>query len=169
MTIHLTKRTAVIATTIAAAAIAFAAWHLQPDRRLHRSWDSLLTAVENRRASNLAALIAADYSDRWGYTRASLVDDARLAFFHFRDLRVRTEQLEIRRMGTTATIVALVRLDAEGSASAAAARARINGLFTPFTFEWRRDGYWLGRWRLVRIDHPQLNPTELRTRASEGW
>jgi hypothetical protein len=57
-----------------------------------------------------------------------------------------------------------LRIDAAGNTAIDDARTRINALFTPFVFTWRREPGLLGSWRLVTFDHPELDLGKFRDR-----
>lgn len=145
-------------------AIGAASWFFQPDRQLRRSWQELLASVEARNPTRLGRILAGDYRDRWGYTRRTLLDDARLAFFQIRHLKFTSDQTTITREGDRATVRAILRIDAGGSAEVDNARTKINALFTPFEFTWQREPGFTGAWRLVGFDHPDLDLRQFRPR-----
>lgn len=158
MHIVLNRKIAVAAGALLAGAVAWGLWSLQPDRRLARAWGELLDMTEARRAAGLGSLLDEHYYDRWGYTRETLIEDMRLAFFHFDRLEVKTSQVEIIREGDQAKITAIIRFEVDGSPQATEGRVTINSLFDPFTFYWQRRDSFPWSWELVRIDHPQLKP-----------
>lgn len=160
----LTRRRLLVAAGACALLGAAVLWFQQPERRLQRAWHRLLATVEARNVTGLRRILADDYRDRWGYDRRGLSEDARLAFFQFRHLEIRTEQVQVRRAGDSAIITAMIRIEADGGGQVPAARAAVNALFTPFTFEWRREPGLVGAWRLVRFDHPELDLTRFRSR-----
>ena len=160
-------RTRLVLALLAATLAVLLAWHLQPERRLMRSWNKLLDVVEARHARALGALLAEDYADRWGYTKASLVQDARLAFHHFRVLEIRVDQQQVVVEGDQARVTALLRIEVQGSARADEARVTANALFSPFVLEWRREDSFPWSWKLVRFDQPELDLERFR-RATSG-
>jgi len=146
-----------------------ATWHLQPERRLKRSWHKLIEVVEARHAGALGNLLAEDYADRWGYRKSTIVHDARLAFHHFDAIAIRIEQQTLTIDGDRATITALLRVDVRGTARAAEARVATNSLFSPFTFEWRRDESLPWSWKLVTFDQPEFDLGRFRRSMSGGY
>lgn len=148
--------------------IAALTWHLQPERRLVRSWHKLIDVVEARHARALGALLADDYRDRWGYTKPTLVADARLAFHHFDSLEIEVDQQQFALEGDRATITAILRVEVRGTQRAAQARVATNALFSPFTFEWRRSDAFPWGWQLVRFDQAELDLDRFR-RMSGGY
>ncbi len=158
------NRSRLVLAALALFVIVAATWYLQPERRLRRTWDKLVATVEARHARALGTLLAEDYSDRWGYTRRSLVSEARLAFFHFDSIEVRIEQEQFHLDGDRATISALLRIEVRGTERAAEARVAANALFSPFTFEWRRDDDFPWGWKLVSFDQPEFDLNRFRQR-----
>lgn len=143
--------------------IAFSAWWVQPDRSLERVWNGLIESVESRNPSGIRDRLADDYADRWGYDRETLTRDARLAFFHFRDLELRAQDVEIRRDGNHATITAIIRLQATGSEEVEDARLTVNSLYTPYTFQLQRNPRFPWNWKLKSFDHPELELNRFRS------
>lgn len=170
MTLLINRRRLAIAGATLLVGVVALAWYFQPDRRLARTWSELIAAVEARNPSRLHDVLAADYGDRWGHTRDSLANDARLAFLQLRELKVRPEQVTTQRDGDRATITAILRVEIEGGPGASEARVSINSIFTPFVFEWRRDPHAPWEWRLSRFDQPELDLARIR-RAGDlpGW
>ena len=160
----ITRKRLLFLLTATMAGLGAAWWWGQPDRQLHRTWENLLDVVEARNTTRLGWLLADDYSDRWGYSRRTLLDDARLAFFQCEKLRIHPGQVTIQRDGDRATVTAVLRIDATGGGTVDEARIEINRLFTPFTFEWRHEGGYPGSWRLLRFDQPELSLERFKTR-----
>lgn len=132
--------------------------HFDPDRSLRRTWQELLNAVEDQNAGRLRDRLDDNYTDRWGYTADSLVNDARRAFFQTQYLRLIASDATFLRHRDQATITAVLRVDATGPEPVPAARVAINALFSPFVFEWRRQARFPWAWKLTRCDHPRLEP-----------
>jgi hypothetical protein len=163
MNIELSRQKLATCVALVLAGIAFSAWWVQPDRSLERIWTGLINAVESRNPSGIRDRLARDYSDRWGYDRESLTRDARLAFFHFRELELRVQDVVIARDGDRATITAIIRLHAAGSDEVADARLTVNSIFTPYTFEWERNKRFPWSWKLKSFDHSELELNRFRT------
>lgn len=162
-------RTRLAAALLVLVFVSAAFWHLQPERRLRRTWDKLVAVVEARHARSLGTLLAEDYADRWGYRKGTLVQDARLAFYHFDSIAIRAEQEDIRIEGDRATITAILRVEVRGSGRAQEARVATNALFSPFTFEWRRADSFPWSWKLVSFDQPEFDLARFRRSAAGGF
>jgi len=162
----LINRQRIFALAMALALTVVAAfWFYQPDRHLRRTWDGLLDAIEARNTTRVGQVVAQDYHDRWGYTRRSILEDARLAFLQLRHLELTAEQVRFERTGDEATISAILRIDADGSAGVAEARTSVNASYTPFVFIWRREPGFAGAWKLAGFNHPEIDPARFRA----GW
>lgn len=163
MNFVLSRRKLATGAALLLGGIAFSAWWTQPDRSLERTWTGLISAVESRNPSGIRDRLAPDYADRWGYDRESLTNDARLAFFHFRELELRVQDVAIAREGGYATITAILRIQVEGSDEATNARLTVNSIYTPYTFEWERNRRFPWSWKLKRFDHSELELNRFRT------
>lgn len=158
MHLVVSRRLLWIAAALALLLVAFLVWHLDADRQLDRRWRGLVEAVEARHAGRIHRFLAPDYTDRWGYSRETITADARLALHHFEQLELRPASVSVQRTGDRATITATIRVNARGSDLAERARLRVNSIYTPYMFEWRRTGGTLfGEWELVRFDQPELD------------
>jgi len=142
--------------------------YFHPDRSLERAWRDLVSSVEARNSLALRPLLAAEYTDRWGYDRDTLVVGARLAFRNVERLHVTATEMEVRRMGDTATLKAIIRIEAEGTPPVADARAAVNGLFSPFEFSFRREPGFPWAWKLTGFDQPGFHLERYR-RARQGF
>jgi hypothetical protein len=162
MVVTVSKRNLAILTTGLGFVAAFGIWWVQPDRSLARAWDGLIGAVESRHPSGIRSRLAPDYHDRWGYDRETITEDARLAFFHFRDLELLVQDVTVAREGDDATITAIIRLKATGSERASDARLSVNSIYTPFTFQWERNSGFPWSWRLKSFDQPELDLARFR-------
>jgi len=162
-------RTRIVLLLVAVGLLGFAAWQLRPERRLERSWRKLIEVVEARHARALGNLLAEDYADRWGYRKATLVQDARLAFHHFDSIGIRIEQQQTRLEGDRATITAMLRVEVRGTARANEARVAANSLFSPFTFQWRRADTFPWAWELTSFDQPEFDLGRFRRSVSGGY
>src|SRR4030095_14019261 len=53
-------------------------WFCQPTRQGRRQYETLLEAVERKDWKELSELMAADYSDRWGHDKATIIERSKM-------------------------------------------------------------------------------------------
>jgi hypothetical protein len=152
--------------TVAVIGAGWFLWYNHPARRLQRTWSHLLETVAARQIISLRAILAPDYSDRWGHDRDLIVLEAREAFRQMESIRIRPEEVRTTRGGDEAVITAIIRIDVDGPPPIPEARATVNALFSPFEFNWRKEPGYLGAWQLVRFNHPEFPLDRYRRRAS---
>jgi hypothetical protein len=123
--------------------------------RLHTS--HFLKKVQQRNWKAVPTFMADDFSDRWGHTKASAMEDARQVFsqFIFLTIENRTDQCEVHDKDATAST--RIKVSGNGSAIAQIVMERVNGLQQPFVFTWHKAGSSPWEWQLTHIDQPELN------------
>jgi hypothetical protein len=135
-------------------------WWLPPftaERALLHRHETFLSRIAAGQWTRAGWLVSDDYSDRWGFTKATLVEQGSNVARHFRWMEIsRSEETwthEARRAEVSARIV----LQGEGTALAAAAREAVNALRTPWVVTWEKTGRWPWSWQVTAIDHPAFD------------
>ncbi len=150
------KRTASFTATALLALALYAAWLWQPARQVQRHTAHFLKAVERRNSDKIAAFLADDYSDRWGHDKEFVVRETREVFRHFIFIEIQNDPAEPSFAGSEATLRSPVKISGQGSPIAQYVMEKVNALRTPFFFTWRRGSWKPWDWRLMRIDHSEL-------------
>ncbi|HEY3897181.1 MAG TPA: hypothetical protein VGM54_01115 [Chthoniobacter sp.] len=132
-------------------------WLWQPERQVRLHTTHFLKKVERRNWPGAGAFVAEDYSDRWGLTKTTALQDAQEVFqqFIFLTIENRTDNCEI--LGNEGTAHTLVKVSGKGGPIGEVVMERVNGLRAPFSFTWRHVGKAPWRWELIRIDQSELN------------
>ena len=164
---HLRRRNAgavqirilLVAIAVVVAVIGFMRF-ASPERQIEKKQATLIRGIEQRKRSKVEKLIADDYADRWGFGR----EDAVTAFL---DVGSQFVMLGITELDPKheigdgrATVTTRLKIDGTGSPVANLVISRTNQLKTPFVFEWQKQNWWPGSWRLVKVDNPDL-PADL--------
>jgi hypothetical protein len=129
---------------------------LSPARGVERAWKGVITAIEKNDRERLAAYLADDYKDAFGLGREEAVQLVASVRGQFLVCTIRRERpmLELAPDKHSAVTRALVRLDGQGTAIAAAAIEASRSAQTPTEFRWRRGSGKPWDWRLVSVDNP---------------
>lgn len=127
-----------------------------PERQIEKKQATLIRGIEQRKRSKVEKLIADNYSDRWGFDKS----DAVTAFLdigsQFVMLGITEIDPEHKIADDTATVTTHLKIDGTGSPVANLVIRRNNQLKTPYVFEWKKQSWWPGSWRLVKVDNEDL-------------
>lgn len=134
-------------------------WLWQPERQLLLHQASLRAAVERRDWARVEALADPAYSDRWGYTRATGLREARQWLGQFFALTITPEAAGDQLTAAGGTVTERWRMEGNGLEGAALVKDRVNAVRAPFTFQWKHAGWQPWLWTLVRVDNPDLELT----------
>jgi hypothetical protein len=137
--------------------------HWAPLRVVERRHASLIDAIERRSAKRLERLLAESYRDQWDFDRgqaALALGDIGSQFFVLTVTPVDTAT----DRNEPGEIIVRHRVEVQGQGSPIAHQIirTANRLKAPFEFRWRRQSLWLGDWKLVSIENPEL-PAELHS------
>ena len=135
-------------------------WWLLPERQIPRAQARLLSAVARRDFDALAALLAADYGDRWGQDRAVVVMRSREIFGQFGTLRFERESQGLRSKHGNWFLSEKIRLNGFGGPFAMAAREKVNAFREPFVMEWHRRSGAPWDWELKSVAQSELELVE---------
>jgi hypothetical protein len=134
--------------------------HWSPQRQLELKQEGFIKALEKHNGKKLLPYLATDYMDQWEFDR----DDAVLAVSdvgsHFMILTVSAFDVDYRVEGRQAVVKSKLQLSGSGSPVANEVIRVVNRQPKAFVFTWKRQSFWPGSWRVVRIEHPGL-PVDL--------
>ncbi|MCU0791890.1 MAG: hypothetical protein MUE42_03350 [Opitutaceae bacterium] len=148
-----------ILLTVGAVGAALLLWlalpFFSPARGVERSWDGLLSALEDNDLEAFGAYLGEDYADGFGLDRAEAVKLAGEVRRHFIVCTVRRERSELvlDPLKKSAVTRGLIRLGGQGSPVAQGAIEASRATDSPTAFRWRRNSWRPWDWRLVSIDN----------------
>lgn len=145
-----------IAAALLALVVVACILEFQPVRRVDAAFHGFLQKVEKRKWAAVEKRIAADYRDRWGFHRASLLESLPQGFRHFYVLEIKAESPQIDIQGKVATVKCRIRMDGRGTAIADEILNRVQGLKEPFVFTYRKQSWKPWDWKLESVDQPEL-------------
>ena len=132
-------------------------WLWQPERQLLLHQAHLRRAVEGRDWARIEALVDAGYADRWGYTRATGLREARQWMGQFFVLTVTAEPAGDTWTAQGGTVTERWNIDGTGTEAAGMVKDRVNALRAPFVFQWKHGSWKPWDWTLTRMDNPELD------------
>jgi hypothetical protein len=131
-------------------------WFCQPARQVRRHNEKLLEAVERKDWKELSELMAADYSDRWGHDKATIIERSKMVFAQFIAMEVKAIDPVVEEANGQGVVRARITLAGSGGPLAEAAIQKAAALQQPFVLEWRQASWKPWDWVLVRVDQPEL-------------
>ncbi len=132
-------------------------WLWQPDRQLLLHQAHFRRAVERRDWGRVEAMLDPAYADRWGYTRATGVREARRWLGQFFALTITATPAGDQLTAAGGTITERWTIDGPGAEGAEMVKDNVNALRAPFVFQWKHGSWKPWDWTLVRVDNPELN------------
>ncbi|HEY5895387.1 MAG TPA: hypothetical protein VIT91_19370 [Chthoniobacterales bacterium] len=142
------------------AAVFTTAWlwqHWQPGRQVVLHQQHLVEAVANKNPKRIRALLAGNYSDRFGHTRETVVGDLREVMQQFLVLTLRPEGTRVDfPERTMAVITANLTISGNGFGAADLISREVNALSSPWVFQWRRQSWQPWDWKLEKADNASL-------------
>ncbi len=136
----------------------FVTW--QPAYQVDSKFRDLVEAAQDRDWDDVTDLMAPEYKDRWGFDRERVVRESREALSQFFALEIKAERPVMEVAEGKATVVATLRIKGSGTVVAEYIESEVNTWEDPFTFEWRRMSWKPWDWKLVRVDHPRVDPAQ---------
>jgi hypothetical protein len=133
----------------------------QPENQVRIRFQAFLSEMGSRDWDDAGVFIDSSYSDRWGFTKEIVLRESREVLTHFLSVEIQAESPIVAVHGDSATVRGKIRL--VGSASTPLgemAKSEVNRLEEPFEFEWRRMSWKPWDWKLVQVNHPDLNPDQ---------
>ncbi len=131
-------------------------WLWQPERQVRLHHEHLIDAAEDRNWRNFGELIDPGYVDRWGHDKTFVIKETSEVMRQFFTVTIRRELIRLDASSGRATVTTRLKLEGNGTAIAQYAMQAVNGLETPFTFDWRQKSWRPWDWKLARADNPRL-------------
>jgi len=130
--------------------------HWSPQRQLELKQEGFIRALEKHNGKKLLPYLAEDYRDQWEFDR----DDAALAVSdvgrHFMILAVKSFETDYQIEGRQAVVETKLQLSGSGSFIANEVIRVVNRQKEAFIFTWKRQNFWPGSWRIVRVENSGL-------------
>jgi hypothetical protein len=151
------KMTAALASLVVVTIALRCLWLWQPERQLLLHQAHLRGAVERRDWGRVEALMDAGYADRWGYTRATALRDARQWMGQFFVLTVTAAPAGDQLAANGGTVTERWEIDGTGAEGAEMVKDRVDALRAPFVFQWKHGSWKPWDWSLIRVDNAELD------------
>lgn len=141
-------------------ALLWVAWWVfgrSPEAQVRAAQAALIEAVEDRDWDDLAELLAENYTDAYGHTRESAIQDGRKFLSGFYTLTLKTEQTIIQAVKGQGVVKMQIRLEGNGAGYSQMVLGHVNQLTGPWTFHWSNPGRWPWDWQVTMVLHDQVN------------
>jgi len=132
-------------------------WLWQPERQVRLHTTHFLKNVERRNWTAARAMMADDFTDRWGHDKNSALEDARQVFSQFLFLTIENRHVYAVVYGQEGATDTTVKISGNGGPIPQLVMEKVNTLQKPFSFAWRRAGGGPWNWQLIHIDQAELN------------
>ncbi|HEY1050336.1 MAG TPA: hypothetical protein VGE39_11295 [Prosthecobacter sp.] len=139
-------------------ALWFAWWAFgrSPESQIRAAQAALLEAVEDRDWDDVADFLSADYSDSYGHTRQSAIDDGKKYLGLFYALSIKTDQISVRAAKEQGVLQSMLRMEGNGAGYSQAVMGAVNQIQEPWIFHWTKTGLWPWTWQVTMIHNDQI-------------
>lgn len=144
------------------AIVAMGVWMLVPyfsslEAQARKQHERLFSFASGRNWKEAKTLLASDYADAWGNNAEQAIEIAGEVLQGFIVLDLQMEPTEITTEAERVKISCNVRISGSGAGFSQQVMTEVNRLEKPWTFTWRKDGSKPSDWRLIKVEHPELN------------
>lgn len=126
--------------------------------QLEKQQAALISGIEDNRWGRCEKRISENYEDLWGWKR----DDLRLVFADIRSqflaMGLYLDNPVWDVASRKATLNAKVRIEGSPLGMGSTIQRMVNREDEPMTFTWEKESWQPWSWKLVRINHPEIDP-----------
>lgn len=139
-------------------ALWFAWWVFgrSPEAQVRAAQANLVQAVEERDWDEVQEFLAENYTDAYGHTRETAIQDARKYLGGFFTLTLKTDQTTVRAAKGQGMVSTMIRLEGNGAGYSQLVLGHVNQLTEPWIFHWNNPGPWPWDWQVNMIHHDQV-------------
>lgn len=139
-------------------ALWFAWWIFgrSPEAQVRTAQAKLVQAVEERDWDEVKEFLAANYTDAYGHTRESAIQDAKKYLGGFFTLTLKTDQTTVRAAKGQGMVSMMIRLEGNGAGYSQFVLGHVNQLTEPWIFHWSNPGPWPWDWQVNLIHNDQV-------------
>lgn len=154
-------RRLIVRTTLAVLAI-FALWFAwwafgrSPEAQIRAAQAALLEAVEDRDWDDVAGFLAPEYSDSYGHTRQSAIENGKKYLGLFYVLSIKPDQISVRAAKDQGMLQTILRIEGNGAGYSQAVQGAVNQINEPWIFHWTKAGLWPWTWQVTMIHNDQV-------------
>jgi hypothetical protein len=113
-------------------------------------------AIEERDWDEVREFLAENYTDAYGHTRESAIQDGKKYLSGFYTLTLMTEQPTVRAAKGQGMVSMKIGLSGNGIGYSQLVLGHVNQLTEPWTFHWSNPGRWPWNWQVNMIHHDQV-------------
>ena len=127
-----------------------------PESQVRAAQAALIEAIEDRDWDELQELLAENYTDAYGHTRESAIQDGRKYLSGFFTLTLKTEQTAIQAVPGQGVVKTHLKLEGNGAGYSQLVLSHVNQLTEPWIFHWHNPGRWPWNWQVTLVLHDQV-------------
>lgn len=127
-----------------------------PEAQVHAAQVALIEAVEERDWDEVQEFLAANYTDAYGHTRESAIQEGKKYLSGFYTLTLKTDPTALRAAKGQGMVTMMIRLEGNGIGYSQLVLGHVNQLTEPWTFHWSNPGRWPWDWQVNMIHHDQV-------------
>ncbi|MFT4637616.1 MAG: hypothetical protein ACI8T1_000926 [Verrucomicrobiales bacterium] len=134
----------------------FLAFRWTSSSQLEKQQAELMSGIEDARWGRCESGISENYLDRWGWNRLDLIAVFKDVRSQFLVLGIHFDNPVWDIADRKATMVAHIRLEGTPLGVGSEIQRMVKREKSPLTFSWEKESWTHWSWRLVRMDHPEL-------------
>lgn len=127
-----------------------------PEAQVRAAQAELIAAIEERDWDELQELLAENYTDAYGHTRESALQDGRKYLSGFFTLTLKTDQTTIQAVPGQGVVKMLLKLEGNGAGYSQMVLGHVNQLTEPWVFHWNNPGRWPWNWQVTLVLNDQV-------------
>lgn len=127
-----------------------------PEAQVRAAQAKLIKAVEDRDWNKVQKMLAENYTDAYGHTHESAVQDGKKYLGGFYTLTLKTDQATVRAAKGQGMVSMMIRLEGNGIGYSQIVLGHVNQLTEPWIFHWNNPGRWPWDWQVNMIHNDQV-------------
>jgi hypothetical protein len=127
-----------------------------PETQVRAAQMDFSKAIEERDWDEVREFLAENYTDAYGHTRESAIQDGKKYLSGFYTLTLMTEQPTVRAAKGQGMVSMKIGLSGNGIGYSQLVLGHVNQLTEPWTFHWSNPGRWPWNWQVNMIHHDQV-------------
>ncbi|MBL9177860.1 MAG: hypothetical protein JNM65_07340 [Verrucomicrobiaceae bacterium] len=127
-----------------------------PEAQVRAAQAKLVEVVEDRDWDAVKEFFAENYTDAYGHTRETAIQDAKKYLGGFFTLTLKTDQTTVRAAKGQGMVSMMIRLEGNGAGYSQFVPGHVNQLTEPWIFHWNNPGPWPWDWQVNLIHNDQV-------------
>lgn len=140
------------------AGLCFAWWAFgrSPEDRVRAAQEKFIRAVEDRDWGKVGSFFAENYTDAYGHTRETAIQDGKKYLGGFYTLTLQTNQISMHTTQGQGVVSMTIRMSGNGIGYSQLVLGHVNQLTEPWVFHWSNATPWPWNWQVNLIHNDQV-------------